>query len=129
MLPNKLACAWIDCFAPPSIPGTACATSPATSRHFVRSWQCSSWPVPFAFLITEHAWKRFVLISVMLVVPVVELLNTALEKLADRVSRKSDGEICRVKDMSSAAVGLSLVMAVLAWLLALAERISVVSSQ
>jgi diacylglycerol kinase (ATP) len=79
--------------------------------------------VPFAFLITEHAWKRFVLISVVLVVLVVELLNTALEKLADRVSRKSDGEIRRVKDMGSAAVGLSLVMAVLAWLLALAERL------
>jgi diacylglycerol kinase (ATP) len=52
---------------------------------------------------------------------VVELLNTAVEKLADRVSRESDSEIGRVKDMGSAAVGLSLLLAGIVWVLALAE--------
>src|ERR1700738_1791039 len=85
--------------------------------------------VPLAFVIAEPAWKRFALIAVVLLVLVVELLNTAVEKLADRVSRESDAEIGRVKDMGSAAVGLALLFAGLAWLLALAERISVISSQ
>jgi diacylglycerol kinase (ATP) len=85
--------------------------------------------VPLAFVIAQQAWKRFALIAVVLLVLVVELLNTAVEKLADRVSRESDAEIGRVKDMGSAAVGLALLFAGLAWLLALAERISVISSQ
>jgi diacylglycerol kinase (ATP) len=79
--------------------------------------------VPLAFLIAEEAWKRFTLIGVVLLVLVVELLNTAVEKLADRVSRESDVQIGRVKDMGSAAVGLALLIAGLAWLLALAQRL------
>jgi diacylglycerol kinase (ATP) len=79
--------------------------------------------VPLAFLIAEEAWKRFALIGVVLLVLVVELLNTSVEKLADRVSRESDVEIGRVKDMGSAAVGLMLLIAGLAWLLALAEAL------
>lgn len=79
--------------------------------------------VPLAFLVAQEAWKRFALIGVVMLVLVVELLNTAIEKLADRVSRESDAQIGRVKDMGSAAVGLALVLATLAWLLALAERL------
>jgi diacylglycerol kinase (ATP) len=77
--------------------------------------------VPLTFVIAQDSWKRFLLIAVMLFILVVELLNTALEKLADRVSRESDIEIGRVKDMGSAAVGLSLLLAGIAWALALAE--------
>jgi diacylglycerol kinase (ATP) len=62
----------------------------------------------------------------LLLVLIVELLNTAIEKLADRVSRESDGQIRRVKDMGSAAVGLALLLAGVAWLLALAERIGLI---
>jgi diacylglycerol kinase (ATP) len=54
---------------------------------------------------------------------IVELLNTAVEKLADRLTREIDPEIGRVKDMGSAAVGLALLMAITVWLLALAERL------
>ncbi len=79
--------------------------------------------VPLAFIVTEAAWKRLMLIGVVLLLLVVELLNTAIEKLADRVSRENDSLIGRVKDMGSAAVGLALVMAGLVWLLALAERV------
>jgi diacylglycerol kinase (ATP) len=84
---------------------------------------------PLVFLIAEQAWKRFALIGVLVLLLVVELLNTAIEKLADRVSRESDVEIGRVKDMGSAAVGLTILLAAFAWLLALVERISVISNQ
>jgi diacylglycerol kinase (ATP) len=78
--------------------------------------------VPLAFVVAQEPWKRFALIGVVMLVLVVELLNTAIEKLADRVSREPDVAIGRVKDMGSAAVGLALLLAGLAWLLALAER-------
>src|SRR5262249_32722699 len=82
--------------------------------------------VPVAFLIAEEAWKRLALIAVVAFVLVVELLNTAVEKLADRVNLAIDPQIGRVKDMGSAAVGLALLIAGMAWLLALAERLGLI---
>jgi diacylglycerol kinase (ATP) len=79
--------------------------------------------VPLAFFLAEAAWKRLALIGVVVFVLVVELLNTAIEKLADRVNLAIDPQIGRVKDMGSAAVGLALLIAGAAWLLALAERL------
>jgi diacylglycerol kinase (ATP) len=78
--------------------------------------------VPLAFFVAETTWKRLALIGVVVFVLVVELLNTAIEKLADRVNMAIDPQIGRVKDMGSAAVGLALIIAGLTWLLALAER-------
>jgi diacylglycerol kinase (ATP) len=72
--------------------------------------------------VATDTWKRFLLIGVVVFVMVVELLNTAIEKLADRVSLEIEPQIGRVKDIGSAAVGLALIIAGLAWLLALAER-------
>jgi diacylglycerol kinase (ATP) len=57
---------------------------------------------------------------------VVELLNTAIEKLSDRLTTDHDPQIGRVKDMGSAAVGVALLMAGGFWLFALAERIGVI---
>jgi diacylglycerol kinase (ATP) len=82
--------------------------------------------VPLAFLVSDEAWKRLALIGVVVFVLVVELLNTAIEKLADRVNLAIDPQIGRVKDMGSAAVGLALLIAAIAWLLALAERFGLI---
>ena len=82
--------------------------------------------VPLAFLLADEAWKRLALIGVVVFVLVVELLNTAIEKLADRVNLAIDPQIGRVKDMGSAAVGLALLIAGITWLLALAERLGLI---
>jgi diacylglycerol kinase (ATP) len=79
--------------------------------------------IPLAFVVADGAWMRLLLIAVVIVVMVVELLNTAIEKLSDRVSREIDPQIGFVKDLGSAAVGLSLLIAGAVWLLAFAERI------
>jgi diacylglycerol kinase (ATP) len=57
---------------------------------------------------------------------VIELLNTAIEKLADRLTTDPDLQIGRVKDMGSAAVGVTLVMAGLFWIVAIAERMGAI---
>jgi len=82
--------------------------------------------IPVAFLVAEESWKRLALIAVVAFVLVVELLNTAIENLADRVNLAVDPQIGRVKDMGSAAVGLALLIAGLTWLLALAERFGLI---
>lgn len=80
--------------------------------------------VPLAYLVATDNWKRLALVGTVLLVLAVELLNTGLEKLADRVTLDRDPLIGRVKDMGSAAVGLTLALAGLVWLLALYERIA-----
>jgi diacylglycerol kinase (ATP) len=77
--------------------------------------------VPLAFVVTPLAWKRLALIGVILLLIVVELLNTAIEKLSDHVTATHHPDIGRIKDMSSAAVGVALAVAGFTWLLALAE--------
>ncbi|HXZ45108.1 MAG TPA: diacylglycerol kinase [Pseudolabrys sp.] len=72
--------------------------------------------IPLAFYLTDETGKRFTLIGVIVFIMIVELLNTAIEKLSDRVTRKDDPAIKRVKDMGSAAVGLSLLAAGAVWL-------------
>lgn len=81
--------------------------------------------LPLAFVIGTTAVRRVELIAVVLLLLTVELLNTAIEKLADRLTTDHDPQIGRVKDMGSAAVGVALVIAALVWLVAIAERLGV----
>lgn len=81
--------------------------------------------VPFAWLIGATMMRRFELVAAVALVLAMELLNTAIEKLADRLSTDPDPRIGRVKDMGSAAVGVTLAIAGLFWLFALAERMGV----
>jgi len=78
--------------------------------------------LPLAWFIGITPVRRVELVAVVLLLLTVELLNTAIEKLADRLTMDHDPQIGRVKDMGSAAVGVALLMAGLFWLFALAER-------
>ncbi len=82
--------------------------------------------LPLAWLIGVTTMRSVELVAVVVLVLVVELLNTAIEKLADRLTTEHDPQIGRVKDMGSAAVGVTLVVAGLFWLFAIAERIGLI---
>ena len=82
--------------------------------------------LPMAWLVGATTMRRVELIAVVVLVLVVELLNTAIEKLADRLTTAHDPQIGRVKDMGSAAVGVALVMAGLFWLFAIVERMGAI---
>jgi len=79
--------------------------------------------IPLAFLLAGDAWQRAGLILVIVFVMIVELLNTAIEKLGDLVSPARDPRMGFIKDLASAAVGLSLLFALAVWLLALVDRL------
>jgi diacylglycerol kinase (ATP) len=81
--------------------------------------------VPMAWLVGVTAMRKLELVAVVALVLVVELLNTAIEKLSDRLTTDHDPQIGRVKDMGSAAVGVALVTAGLFWLFSIAERMGV----
>jgi diacylglycerol kinase (ATP) len=78
--------------------------------------------IPLGWLIGTTTMRRVELVAVVVFVLVVELLNTAIEKLSDRLTLEHDPQIGQVKDMGSAAVGVSLVMAGMFWIFALVER-------
>ena len=78
---------------------------------------------PLAFVVAIEPWKRLALMVAVLLVLIVELLNTAIEKLADEVTLATHPAIGRIKDMGSAAVGVALGVAGLTWLVALGERL------
>jgi len=82
--------------------------------------------LPLAWLIGASTMRRIELVAAVVMVLVVELLNTAIEKLADRLTTDHDPQIGRVKDMGSAAVGVALVTAGVFWLFAIAERMGVI---
>lgn len=81
--------------------------------------------LPLAWLIGSTLMRSVELVCAVALVLVVELLNTAIEKLADRLTTEHDPKIGQVKDLGSAAVGVTLLMAGAFWLFALAERIGI----
>ena len=82
--------------------------------------------LPLAWLIGKTTMRSVELVAAVMLVLAIELLNTAIEKLADRLTTAHDPQIGRVKDLGSAAVGVALLMAGLFWLFAIAERIGAI---
>ena len=71
--------------------------------------------VPAALIVSDQLWTRVTLIGVLLLVLVVELLNTAIEKLCDHVTPDYNPAVGAVKDFGSAAVFCTLALALLIW--------------
>jgi diacylglycerol kinase (ATP) len=82
--------------------------------------------VPAGYVIAADVWRWMALIGVLVLLLIVELLNTAVEKLADHVTPETHPAIGRIKDMGSAAVGLTILLAGMVWLVALAERLGLI---
>lgn len=75
-----------------------------------------------AWWIAPGHWQALAMSLSILAVFVIELLNSAIEALADAVSLESNPLIKRAKDMGSAAVMLSIAAAALVWIVALVQR-------
>jgi diacylglycerol kinase (ATP) len=75
--------------------------------------------VPLGIFLGETGLERALLVASVLLVLVVELLNSALEATLDRISLEDHPLIGRAKDLGSAAVFLALLNAAAVWLLIL----------
>ncbi len=71
---------------------------------------------PLALWLGETWLERVLLIAAMLLVLIVELLNSGLESLSDRIGLDYHELSGRAKDQGSAAVMLSLGVALMIWL-------------
>jgi len=80
--------------------------------------------LPLAFWLAQNWVEATVLIAVCFLVLIIELLNSAIEAVVDRVGPEHHDLAGRAKDMGSAAVMLSLIMALGTWFLILMHRLT-----
>ena len=74
---------------------------------------------PVAFWVAHTGIARALLIGSLLLVLMVELLNSAIEAVVDRVSEEHHELAGRAKDIGSAAVFVALLNVVVTWALVL----------
>jgi diacylglycerol kinase (ATP) len=72
---------------------------------------------PLGYWLGETGIERSLLIGTVLIVLIVELLNSAVETVVDRISDEHHKLSGKAKDQGSAAVFVALVLAVMTWLL------------
>lgn len=77
---------------------------------------------PAAFWVGQDAIQIILLLSALVLVLIVELLNSAIEAVADAVTLENNELIGRAKDLGSAAVLLSLLSAGALWVTILINR-------
>jgi diacylglycerol kinase (ATP) len=77
---------------------------------------------PLALWLGQTGIERAVLMATLLLVLMVELLNSAVESVVDRFGKEYHALSKRAKDIASAAVLLSLVNMFICWLLILCPR-------
>ena len=75
--------------------------------------------IPLALFLTPSGLGKALMIASVLLVLIVELLNSAVEATVDRVSLEQHQLAKRAKDIGSAAVMMSLANVVVVWLLVL----------
>ncbi len=71
--------------------------------------------IPLALYLGDDALSRALMISSVLLVLIVELVNSAIEATVDRISLENHKLAKRAKDIGSAAVLIALINALVVW--------------
>ena len=75
-----------------------------------------------ALLLPVSSFQKLVLVGVLVLVLIVEIVNSAIEDIVDRISLDRHPLSKVAKDMGSAAVALALLLALATWLVVLYNR-------
>ena len=71
--------------------------------------------LPLSFFVAHSPLQWMVLVAPLLLLLIVELLNSAIESVVDRIGPEMHELSGRAKDMGSAAVMITLILIVLCW--------------
>jgi len=77
--------------------------------------------IPLAIYLGESVIEQALMVSSVLLIIIVELLNSSIEATVDRISIKRHKLAKRAKDIGSAAVFFSLINAAVIWFLILVK--------
>ena len=78
---------------------------------------------PVAFWLGETYIEIAILVACLVLVVIVELLNSAIEAIVDRIGEEHHELSGRAKDIGSAAVFVSLLNVVIVWSIIFLERL------
>ena len=78
--------------------------------------------IPLGYWLGENGIERALLIGTLLLIPLVELLNSAIEAVVDRFGGEHHELSGRAKDIGSAAVLLVIVLTAVVWSLVLIDK-------
>ncbi len=99
--------------------GYSCTGLKATFNNDY-SFRLEVYLLPFLLVLlgflSVPLFRKVLMLSVYLIVLCLELLNSAIERLADRVTIEHDLAIGFVKDAASAAVMLAFVLVAMVWI-------------
>lgn len=75
--------------------------------------------IPLGLYLGDGGTEKALLVGSLLLLPLVEILNSALEAVVDRFGEEQHELSGRAKDMGSAAVAIAIALAAAVWLLVL----------
>jgi diacylglycerol kinase (ATP) len=81
-------------------------------------WLCCVM-IPLGLYLGDNGIEKALLVSSVILLPLVEILNSALEAVVDRFGGEQHELSGRAKDMASAAVVLALILTATVWILVL----------
>ncbi len=75
--------------------------------------------IPLGLYLGEGGVEKALLVGSVILLPLVEILNSAVEAVVDRVGEERHELAGRAKDMGSAAVALAILLLAVVWVLVL----------
>ncbi len=82
------------------------------------TWLCIVM-IPLGLYLGDNGVEKALLVSSVILLPLVEILNSALEAVVDRFGEEQHELSGRAKDMGSAAVALAIILMAVVWFLVL----------
>jgi diacylglycerol kinase (ATP) len=71
--------------------------------------------IPLGIYLGDNGVEKALLVGSVLLLPIVEILNSAIEAVVDRIGQEKHELSGRAKDMGSAAVALTVLLVIVVW--------------
>jgi len=81
-------------------------------------WLCSVM-IPLGLYLGDNGIEKALLVSSVILLPLTEILNSAMEAVVDRFGEEQHELSGRAKDMASAAVAFAMLLTTIVWVLVL----------
>jgi diacylglycerol kinase (ATP) len=75
--------------------------------------------IPLGIYLGDNGVEKALLVSSVLLLPMMEILNSAMEAVVDRIGDEHHELSGRAKDMASAAVAMAMILVAVVWVLVL----------
>ena len=69
--------------------------------------------IPYLVIVDLNGIFKIIIFSIYFILLASELLNTSIEKLADKITKENDMDIKKIKDLSSASVFVILILLII----------------